>query len=199
MHFDMAITIAIWKGTRECIKHLFYLISNFMLFECSSCHKRLFVSLNIESISNILSKTSSYKNRKMLWTLKYKLWEVVELPKEKRSRGCKLVFTIKYKADGTREIQSKIDSQEIYPNIWNRLSRDFCTYCQNNHSLSSIVSSYQFWLETATVYVKNALSYKDVQEEIYMEIRPEFTKNARVTKVCRLNDALYGFKQSPRA
>ena len=34
---------------------------------------------------------------------KNKTWEIVELPKEKKSIGCKWAFMVKYRADGTLE------------------------------------------------------------------------------------------------
>ena len=35
---------------------------------------------------------------------KNETWELVELPKEKKLVGCKWVFTVKYKVDGTLEM-----------------------------------------------------------------------------------------------
>lgn len=35
--------------------------------------------------------------------IKNKTWELVNLPKDKKTVGCRWVYTVKYKADGTLE------------------------------------------------------------------------------------------------
>jgi hypothetical protein len=47
--------------------------------------------------------------------------------------------------------------------------------------------------------VKNTFLHGDLQEEVYMEIPPGYSKLEMVGKVCRLNNSLYGLKKSPRA
>lgn len=47
--------------------------------------------------------------------------------------------------------------------------------------------------------VKNAFLNGNLEEEIYMEIPPDFEFESTTNKVCRLKKSLYGLKQSPRA
>lgn len=47
--------------------------------------------------------------------------------------------------------------------------------------------------------VKNAFLHRDLKEEVYMEIPPVYDPTSGSNKVCRLNKAIYGLKQSPRA
>ncbi|RVW17554.1 Retrovirus-related Pol polyprotein from transposon RE1 [Vitis vinifera] len=47
--------------------------------------------------------------------------------------------------------------------------------------------------------VKNAFLHGDLEEEIYMDILPGYTATSEAKIACRLQRALYGLKQSPRA
>ena len=46
--------------------------------------------------------------------------------------------------------------------------------------------------------VKNVFLHDDLEEEICMSIPPGFEGEEMVNKVCRLRNALYGLKQSPK-
>ncbi|RDY14114.1 hypothetical protein CR513_00862, partial [Mucuna pruriens] len=45
--------------------------------------------------------------------------------------------------------------------------------------------------------VKNAFLYENLEDEVYIEILPEFYSHNENKKVYRLKKALYGLKQSP--
>ncbi|RVW17568.1 Retrovirus-related Pol polyprotein from transposon RE1 [Vitis vinifera] len=62
--------------------------------------------------------------------------------------------------------------------------------------LLSLVAHYNWQL--LQYDVKNAFLHGDLDEEINMNIPPEFEGNIG-NKVCKLKEALYGLKQSPRA
>ena len=47
--------------------------------------------------------------------------------------------------------------------------------------------------------VKNAFLHDNLDEEVYMDILPGYTRSAETKIVCKLERALYGLKQSPRA
>ena len=47
--------------------------------------------------------------------------------------------------------------------------------------------------------VKNAFLHGDLEEEIYMELPPGYNHIGSENKVCKLEKALNGLKQSPRA
>jgi hypothetical protein len=47
--------------------------------------------------------------------------------------------------------------------------------------------------------VKNAFLHGDIEEEVYMDIPPGYNASSKAEVVCKLQRALYGLKQSPRA
>ncbi|RVW27213.1 Retrovirus-related Pol polyprotein from transposon RE1 [Vitis vinifera] len=100
-------------------------------------------------------------------------WTITDLPVGKRPVGCKWIFTIKYKADGSVErFKARLDPSLIG--------------CQSR-------------LVLATTGHKKCVSKWDLEEEVYMEIPPGFEESMAKNQVCKLQKSLYGLKQSPRA
>ena len=127
-------------------------------------------------------------------------WEIVDLPKWKRTIGCKWVFTIKCKVDGSTERYKArlitkgftqtygIDYQETFALVAKIIS--ICTFL-------SIDLNYDWPLHQLDV--KNVFLNKDLEEKVFMNLPPGFEDRFGPNKVCRLKKSLYGLKQSPRA
>ncbi|KAL0410895.1 UNVERIFIED_CONTAM: Retrovirus-related Pol polyprotein from transposon RE1 [Sesamum latifolium] len=133
-------------------------------------------TLNSISIPRTLQEALKDKNwidamREEMHALeKNKTWEIVSLPDEKKSVGCKWVFTLKYKADGSLERYKARLVAKGY-------TQTYGIYYQETF---------------APVAKMNT-------KEVYMDPPPGFDENFSGNKVCRLKKALYGLKQSPRA
>ena len=107
---DLDLPIAIRKGTRRCTTRPLYPLSHFLLFkDLSPYHKAFLINLNTITIPTSLSEALSNKkwkqamNEEMKALEKNKTWELIKLPVGKKPVGCKWVYTVKYRADGSVE------------------------------------------------------------------------------------------------
>nr|GEW39575.1 putative RNA-directed DNA polymerase [Tanacetum cinerariifolium] len=103
---------------------------------------------------------------------KNKTWDQCALPQGKKPVGCRWIFTVKYKPDGTVE--------------------------RYKARVLLSVASNQGW-PFHQFDVKNAFLHGELKEEVYMEAPPGFSEHFKPGEACRLKKSLYGLKQSPRA
>ncbi|KAG7577529.1 Integrase catalytic core [Arabidopsis thaliana x Arabidopsis arenosa] len=125
-------------------------------------------------------------------------WTVEDLPPGKKALGCKWVFRLKYKSDGTLERHKArlvvlgnnqtegIDYSETFAPVAKMVT--IRTFLQQVASMD--------W-EVHQMDVHNAFLHGDLDEEVYIQFPPGFRPDDK-SKVCRLRKALYGLKQAPR-
>nr|GFC00291.1 putative reverse transcriptase, RNA-dependent DNA polymerase [Tanacetum cinerariifolium] len=108
---------------------------------------------------------------------KNKTWDQCALPQGKKPVGCRWIFTVKYKPDGTVE-------------------RYKARLVAKGHTQTYGID----YSETFSPFdVKNAFLHEELKEEVYMEAPPGFLEHFKPGEACRLKKSLYGLKQSPRA
>ena len=130
---------------------------------------------------------------------KNQVWELVDLPKRRKSVGNKWVLKIKRKADGSidrykarlvakgfTQIEG-VDYEETFSPVVRFASIRL---------ILSLVSSLD--LELYQMDVKTAFLNGELEEEIYMDQPSGFEVAGEEQKVCKLQRSIYGLKQASR-
>ncbi|KAJ7971862.1 Retrovirus-related Pol polyprotein from transposon TNT 1-94 [Quillaja saponaria] len=125
-------------------------------------------------------------------------WELASLPHGKRAVGCKWVFTIKKKADGTIErYKARLVARGFTQTYGVDYQETFAPVAKMNSIRVLISCAANLGWDLQQLDVKNAFLHGDLAEEVYMEIPLGFSCQKTEGKVCKLKKSLYGLKQSP--
>jgi hypothetical protein len=127
------------------------------------------------------------------------IWELIDLPSVRKSIGNKWVLKIKRKADGsidkykTRLVAKGYTQREgvDYEETFSPMVR----FVSIRLILAMIAS---LDLELHQMDVKTAFLNRELDEKIFMDQPIGFVVKGQERKVCRLNQSLYGLKQSSR-
>jgi hypothetical protein len=201
---DLDVPIALRKGTRSCTKHP---ISNFVSYDSLSPSYRAFV-LSVSSVSIPQDWREAYQEPvwraamvdEMKALAKNKTWELVDSPLGKKLVGCKWVFTVKHKADGSIErYKARLVAKGFTQTYGVDYQETFAPVAKMNTIRILLSCAANLDWELQQFDVKNAFLHGELKEEVYMEVPPGFDDEQTRGKVCKLKKALYGLKQSPRA
>ena len=127
-------------------------------------------------------------------------WELAELPRGKNPVGCKWIFTVKHKADGSVErFKARLVAKGFTQSYGIDYKETFAPVAKLNtiKVLLSLALNLDWPLHQLDV--KNAFLNDDLEEGVYMEVPPGLETHMNSNKVCKLKKSLYGLKQSPRA
>ncbi|KAK0579728.1 hypothetical protein LWI29_030590 [Acer saccharum] len=127
-------------------------------------------------------------------------WELVQPSSSTNIIGCKWIFRIKRKSDGTVD---RYKARLVAKGFNQRPGVDYF------ETFSPVIkpTTVRLVLSIATSHgwplrqldVNNAFLQGRLTEEVYMAQPPGFIDSDHPTHVCKLNKAIYGLKQAPRA
>jgi hypothetical protein len=132
--------------------------------------------------------------------MKIKTWDLTSLPSGKKPIGCKWVYKVKYKADGTLK---KYKARLVAKLFSQREGIDYEEIFSPTTKMSTIhlvlaMPAQRGW-KVHQMDVKSAFLNGDLNEVVYM-CQPEgFQVAGKDHLVFKLKKALYGLKQAPMA
>lgn len=139
-------------------------------------------------------------NEEMSTIKKNQTWELVDLPKGKKTIGLKWIFKIKFNEDGSihkhkARLVAKGYSQQ--PGI--DFTETYAPVARIETIRTVLAMAAQLELQVYQLDVKSAFLNGEIEEEVYVDQPEGFMTKGLEEKVCHLKKALYGLKQAPRA
>jgi Reverse transcriptase (RNA-dependent DNA polymerase)/gag-polypeptide of LTR copia-type len=127
-------------------------------------------------------------------------WTLVEPPTNQHIVGCKWVYKLKRRSDGSVERHKARLVAKGFHQIEGVDFLDTFSPVVRPTSIRVILSlAVSFQWPIHQLDVQNAFLHGDLAETVYMSQPPGFVDSSRPNHVCLLSKSLYGLKQSPRA
>ncbi|KAK2454457.1 putative mitochondrial protein [Trifolium repens] len=182
-----------------------YPLSSFHSLTLLSPSQRAF-SMSITHCTEPQSYEEASKNEHWVTAMKIELealaknctWKVVEQPPHTKPIGCRWVYKIKHKADGTIERYKARLVAKGYNQV------EGIDYFETFSPLAKLttvrtllaVAAVKNW-HLHQLDVNNAFLHRDLHEDVYMKI-PDGVPCDKPCLVCKLEKSLYGLKQASR-
>jgi len=126
--------------------------------------------------------------------------ELVALPKDKKTIGCKWVYKVKHNVDGSvSRYKARLVAKGYAQTYGINYEKTYSPIAKMTtiRAIIAMVAAKGWSLHQMDV--KNPCLHGDLHEEVYMEQPLSYVDQTHLNLVCRLKKALYGLKQAPRA
>ena len=127
------------------------------------------------------------------------VWELVKLPKDRKTVGCKWVYKLKSGPDGSIErYKARLVAQGFSQRYGTDYDETFCPVVRLESLRTIIALAVQHGLKLHQVDVATAFLNGKLEEDVYMRQPEGFVTKGQEHLVCKLKKSIYGLKQSPR-
>ena len=127
------------------------------------------------------------------------VWELVELPKDRKTVGCRWVYKLKSGPDGSIDrYKARLVAQGFSQKYGTDYDETFCPVVRLESLRTMIALAVQHGLKLHQVDVTTAFLNGKLEEEVYMRQPEGFVAKGQERLVCKLKKSIYGLKQSPR-
>ncbi|WKA10803.1 hypothetical protein VitviT2T_028358 [Vitis vinifera] len=127
-------------------------------------------------------------------------WHLVPPPSNGNIIGCKWVYKLKYKPDGTVDrYKARLVAQGFTQTLGLDYFETFSPIVKASTIRIILVVALSFNWSVHQLDVQNAFLHGTLEEHVFMHQPPGFINSQFPSHVCKLNKALYGLKQAPRA
>nr|GFD24618.1 zinc finger, CCHC-type [Tanacetum cinerariifolium] len=126
-------------------------------------------------------------------------WVLVDLPPGCKPLGCKWIFKIKLKVNGTIE---KFQARLVIQGFRHNSGIDYC----DNYALVARINTIRLLIAMASIHnmiihqmdVKITFLNGELDKEVYMNQPQGFIMPGNENKACKLIKSLYGLKHAPK-